>query len=262
VNVRAQPFARALAPGLLLVVACASGTETDNPASGPLVRFDASACKTEPVERSTAPGRSTDAFVTTSDDDGLSCVEWERREDGELALRFLNVTGPCSVEWRGTATARADGGLDVLAKNPSCEIARCGSCLYDFELAVKDTVPSGLSVTLALANCKGELSEQTLSVVLPADAADSGIRCRYADGSAYGQQLAQEGRCGSRFSPCGAGSISCPENTSCTAGLACTELGDGVGSMLCLASCTADEGCSPTGVTRCENGVCSVPPAF
>jgi hypothetical protein len=262
VNVRAKPLARALVPGLLVVVACASGTETDNPASGPLVRFDASACKKEPVERSTLPGRSTDAFVTASDYDGLTCVEWERGEGGELALRFLNVAGPCSVAWQGAATARADGGLDVVVKNPSCEVARCGSCLYDFELAVRDAEPAGGNVTLALADCEGELSEQTLSAVLPADAADSGILCRLTDASAFAQQLAQEGRCGSVFSPCGAGSTFCPENTTCTDGLTCTDLGDGLGSLRCLASCAVDEDCTPPGVTQCEDGVCAVPPAF
>jgi hypothetical protein len=261
VNVRATPV-RALVPCLLAVIACTSGTETDNPASGSLVRFDASTCKSETVERSTVPGRSADALVTASDYDGLTCLEWERQTDQELVIRFLNVTGPCAVAWQGNATTTVDGGLALTAKNPSCEITRCGSCLYDLEFVVKDSVPPGLDVTLALADCKGEPSGRTLSAVLPADATDSGILCRYADGSAFGQKLAREGLCGARFSPCGAASGTCPENTSCSDELTCTELGDELGSVLCLAPCTLDEDCAPAGVTRCEEGVCVVPPGF
>jgi len=259
-NVRPRIVARASGLLLLCAVGCASGTETDNPAE-PLVRFEGSVCKKEAAQTSEVPGQSSEAFVTASDYDGLSCIEWERREGGELGLKFSNVEGPCSVPWEGSVK-KTGNGLDVVASNPTCEIAPCGWCLYDFELTVARTEPTGLGVTLGLVSCAGEAPQQSEAVTLPADASDSGILCRYAHGVAFDEQLAVEGRCGARFGPCASASSYCGPNGSCADGLVCTDVGGTIGSMRCLDPCETDADCTPVGVTRCADGVCTVPAAF
>jgi hypothetical protein len=238
------------------VAACAGGTETDNPGKdGNLVAFDASACKKEaPVES----GRSQEALVTTSDYDGLRCVEWEKQSDGELTVRLLNVNGGCSVPWKGEAVVRDDGSLELRLVNPTCAVAHCGWCIYDFSFTLRGAPPAaGLPVEVGQVACPGTDPEWDPVIVLPDDAGDSGILCRYANQFAYDQQLAEQGRCGSKFGTCGDQAGFCTTSgtgpTPCSDGLVCAATDD---TTRCLEPCTTDADCSPRAVSACVDGIC------
>jgi len=241
-------------------VACAGGTETDNPRKlGDLVSFDASACKKEAAEMS---GRSSEALVTASDYDGLLCVEWETERNGALTLRVLNLNGGCSVPWEGSADVLSDGSVDLTLENPTCSVARCGWCLYDFRFTVRGApAPSGLPLRVGTIACPGEEPTWDLALALPEDAASSGIVCRYAHPVAYDEQLAREDRCGAKFGTCGGEGAYCalsgPE--PCQEGLACETTNDG---DRCLERCETDQDCSPLAVSACVDGICRLAATF
>lgn len=235
--------------------ACEGGTETDNPRKdGTLVAFDASACKKEAAAES---GRSQEALVTASDYDGLRCVEWEKQTNGELTVRLLNVNGGCSVPWEGDARVRDDATLELTLVNPSCAIARCGWCIYDFAFTLRGAPPpAGLPIEVGQVACPGEDPEWDPTIVLPDAAGDSGILCRYANQFAYDQQLSEQDRCGSKFGTCGdqggfcasgGGPIACRDN------LVCSPADD---ASRCLEPCTTDADCTPQAVSACIDGIC------
>jgi hypothetical protein len=93
-------------------------------------------------------------------------------------------------------------------------------------------------------------------IVLPADAGESGILCRYANQFAYDQQLAEQDRCGSKFGTCGDGGGFCNSGTgptTCRDNLVCTTADD---ASRCLEPCTTDADCSPREVSACIDGIC------
>jgi hypothetical protein len=237
------------------VVACAGGTETGNPNhGGSVVAFDASACKKEqPVES----GRSQQGIVDASEYDGLRCVEWERTSDSLLTLRLLNVNGGCSVPWQGEGHVRDDGSLELLLVNPKCAVALCGWCLYDFAFTLRDApAPAGLPIEVGQVACPGDEPTWEPALVLPADAGDSGIVCRYANQFAYDQQLQEQDRCGSQFGTCGDQGGFCSASGGpivCRDDLVCSPA-DGVNR--CLEPCTADADCAPHAVSACIDGIC------
>ena len=237
------------------VAACAGGTETGNPGKdGTLVAFDASACKEEaPVES----GRSQEALVTASEYDGLRCVEWDKGGDGELTVRLLNVNGGCSVPWKGEAGVRDDGTLELRLVNPMCAVALCGWCIYDFTFTLRGApAPAELPIEVGQVACPGKEPEWDPVIVLPADAGDSGVLCRYANQFAYDQQLGEQDRCGSKFGTCGDAGGFCNSGTgptACRDNLVCTAADD---ANRCLEPCTTDADCSPQAVSACIDGIC------
>ena len=239
------------------VVACAGGTETGNPGKGDtLVTFDASACKKEQASQS---GKSQEALVTASDYDGLRCVEWEKQSDGELTVRLLNVNGGCGVKWKGEAGVRDDGTLELELVNSMCAVAKCGWCIYDFTFTLKSAPPpAGLPIQVGDVACPGDAPEWEPLIVLPDDAADSGILCRYANQYAYDQQLGEQGLCGSKFGTCGPQGGFCAPPTGdptivCRDNLVCAPADE---ANRCLEPCHSDDDCSPQAVSACVDGVC------
>lgn len=249
-----QRLARASVWASGAVVACASGTETDNPhKSGDLVAFDASACKKEAAETS---GKSFEAVVAASEYDGLTCLEWETKSDGVVSFRILNLNGGCSVPWSGDAVVRADGSLELLLTNTKCAVAACGWCLYDFEFGVRNVPPlSGLPVRIGTIGCPGETPTFDHELTLPEDAEAAGVLCRYTKSFAYDQLLAEQDRCGSQLGSCRdqAGFCKTEGAAQCRGDLVCAPTDD---SNRCLTPCTSDDDCSPREVSACVDGVC------
>jgi len=243
------------------VAACAGGTETGNPdKGGSLVAFDASACKKEQAVES---GRSQEGLVSASEYDGLRCVEWERASDGLLTLRLLNVNGGCSVPWKGEGRVRDDGSLELLLVNPKCAVASCGWCMYDFAFTLRGApAPAALPIDVGQVACPGEEPTWDPGLVLPADAGDSGIVCRYANRFAYDQQLAERDGCGSKFGTCGDEAGFCGGSggpTVCRDDLVCAPADD---VTRCLEPCTTDADCAPQAVSACIDGICRLSAAY
>lgn len=249
-----QRVARATVLASGAVVACAGGTETDNPhKSGDLVAFDASACKKEAVE---ASGTSSEAFVVASEFDGLTCLEWETENDETVTFRVLNLNGGCSVQWSGDAVVQADGSLELLLTNTQCAVARCGWCLYDFQFGVRNVPPlSALPVRIGTIGCPGEAPSFDNELTLPEDAPASGILCRYTSIFAYDQLLGERDLCGSRFGSCRdeAGFCTTEGATECREGLVCAPVDD---TKRCLSPCETDDDCAPREVSACVDGIC------
>jgi hypothetical protein len=248
-----QRLARASLWASGAVVACAGGTETDNPRKdGDLVAFDASACKTHPAEKS---GQSSEALVVASEFDGLSCLEWETQSDGVVTFRVLNLNGGCSVPWTGDAVVEADGSLVLLLTNPMCAVAACGWCLYDFQFDVRNVPPvSGLPVRIGTIACPGEAPSFDNELTLPEDAGAAGILCRYTNQYAYDQLLGEQDRCGSQYGTCGqAGGFCGSEPTKCRDDLVCVAADE---AERCLRPCSSNDDCSPRDVSACVDGIC------
>ncbi len=238
---------------------CVEGTETDNPANGDLVGFEDSGCKSH-AGAARRIGTSTEALVDASEYDGLNCIAWQERDDEALTVSLSNLRGPCGVSWRGQAFAH-DDRLELVLENPACQVARCGSCVYDlrFEVArVGDA--AGLPVAIGFRDCPGQAVHFEFEMTLPDTTSESGILCRYADRSAYDALVSHEGRCGEVLTPCGTGSTSCgvESEATCAEGLSCVETTSAEDSR-CLAACSENDDCVPSGVSQCIDGLCRIP---
>jgi hypothetical protein len=228
----------------LLGVSCAGGTETENPAT--LEDFSSSACKS----RAADPGQQ--ALVVASDAEGLQCVEWTKNGDKTLTIRLLNFPEPCGDNYLGTAKAATDGTLELAVHKASCDVFRCGTCVFDFEYALTG-VDTGreLSIHLGSAICATEPTMFTDEITLPVDQQDSGVACRYLGRSAVEQYGRGRGTCGERNLPCG--TCDGTDTQTCSSGLTCTEVDDN--DSRCLASCETDADCAG-GLTTCQDGLC------
>lgn len=226
-------------------ISCAgSGTETDNPAT--LTGFTSSACKTE----TTDPGRQ--ALVLESDAEGLQCVEWSPGAAGALELRLLNFPEACGNDYEGTAATAADGTLELAVHKTTCDVLRCGWCVFDFGYTltgIDATRP--LAVHLGSAICATEPTTFADEVTLPLDQQASGVVCRYLEHNATEQYGRARSSCGERNMPCGA--CNGTDSSSCADGLTCTEVASS--DSRCLASCTTDADCT-AGLTTCQDGLC------
>lgn len=225
------------------VVSCAGGTETDNPAT--LKDFSASDCKT----RQTDAGQQ--ALVRASDAEGLQCVEWQADASGTLQLQLLNFPEPCGNAYLGAAT-QDTGQLLLSVHKDSCEVFRCGTCVFDFEFTLQgvDTAHD-LPLRIGSAVCASEPIDYADDFTLPLAKHASGSVCRYLERNAVEQYGRERGSCGSQNLPCG--SCNGTDTTSCGAGLSCMEVAPS--DTRCLATCSSDGDC-PAGVTSCVDGVC------
>ena len=225
------------------VASCTGGTETDNPAT--LAGFTSSACKT----KAAAPAQQ--ALVLESDAEGLQCVEWSKGAAGELDVRLLNFPEACGDEYLGTAATAADGTLELAVHKTSCDVFRCGWCVFDFayKLAGIDATRP-LSIHLGAAVCATEPTTFADEVTLPLDQQDAGVVCRYLEHNAAEQYGRAHTSCGQRNMPCG----DCNgTDTSCDSGLTCTEVASS--DSRCLESCTTNADCT-TSLTTCQAGLC------
>lgn len=225
------------------IVSCAGGTETDNPAT--LKDFSASACKTRQAD----PAQQ--ALVVASDAEGLQCIEWQAGASGSLEVQLLNFPEPCGNAYLGAAT-QADGSLLLSVHKDSCQVFRCGTCVFDFQFTLQgvDTTHD-LPLKLGSAACESEPVDYADSFTLPLAKHPSGSVCRYLYRSAVEQYGRERGTCGSQNLPCG--DCNSADTTSCGAGLMCTEVASS--DSRCLATCSSDDDCAG-GLTSCQDGVC------
>jgi len=229
------------------VVSCAGtstgGTETSNPAT--LEHFGASECKTR------APEAGRGALSLSSETDGLQCVEWSRDADGTLSLKLLNFVEPCGEAYLGAAELAADGALELSVYKDSCEVFRCGSCLFDFEFRVTGvTGDVPLTLRTGTATCKTQPVSWEESLRLPLDERASGTICRYVRQNALEQYATTRGTCGQRNMPCG--DCSNTAASDCAEGLTCSLIAER--DSRCLAGCSSDQDCGSA--TACVDGVC------
>ena len=233
--------------GALFVVmaSCAGGgTETDNPAT--LSDFTSSACK------SRAPDPGQQAIVLESDAEGLQCVEWAKAASGSLSIRLLNFPEACGEDYQGTAKVAADGALELVVRKASCDVFRCGTCVFDFAYTLSGIDTSRpLPIHLGSAICASEPTTFNDEVTLPVDEQDSGVVCRSLARSALEQYGRGRGTCGERNLPCG--TCDNADNVTCASGLTCTEIASN--DSRCLESCTSDADCAG-GLTGCIDGLC------
>jgi hypothetical protein len=231
---------------LVAAVSCtgAGGTETDNPAT--LADFSSSACKS----REGDPGQQ--ALVLESEAEGLQCVEWTQEASGALGVRLLNFPEPCGEDYLGTAKTKGDGTLELAVYKSSCDVFKCGTCVFDFTYTLSGVDTSQpLSIHLGSATCATEPTTFTDEVTLPVDEQETGVVCRTLNRSAVEQYGRGRSRCGERNMPCG----TCDgiDSTSCASGLTCTEVASN--DARCLESCSTNDDCAG-GLTTCEDGLC------
>ncbi|HVY28097.1 MAG TPA: hypothetical protein VHB79_16180 [Polyangiaceae bacterium] len=225
------------------VLSCAGGTETDNPAT--LKDFSASDCKT----RQTDAGQQ--ALVLSSDAEGLQCIEWHADAQGGLELELLNFPEPCGNAYLGAATQ--EGGSVLLSVHKdSCEVFRCGTCVFDFQFKLQgiDTAHD-LPLRIGSAICESEPIDYSDDFRLPLAKRSSGTVCRYLGRSAVEQYGRERTTCGSKNLPCG--DCNGTDATSCGTGLSCMEVASS--DTRCLATCGSDDDCAD-GLTSCRDGVC------
>lgn len=229
---------------LVAALSCTGGTETDNPAT--LTDFTGSACKSQTQD----PGQQ--AIVLESDAEGLQCVEWEKQPDGSLGVRLLNFPEPCGDDYQGTARLAQDGSLELAVHKASCDVLRCGSCVFDFAYTLSGIdFAEPLSIHLGSAVCASQPTTFADEVTLPVDERDRGVVCRYLERSPLEQYGRGRGSCGERNLPCG--TCDGTDNLTCQSGLTCSELDDN--DSRCLQDCTSDADCAG-GLTTCQDGLC------
>jgi hypothetical protein len=234
---------------LASVVSCAGtgtgtgGTETGNPAS--LEHFAASDCK------SRAPEPGQQALLLASAVDGLQCVEWSRDAAGALDLRLSNFPEPCGDKYLGAAHVADDGALELSVYKDSCEVFRCGTCVFDFDFRLSGIeAESPLELRTGTATCESAKTTWEEALSLAIDEQPSGVRCRYLRRNVLDQYASSRGTCGQRNMPCGDCSSVGP--SSCADGLTCSSVADG--DARCLASCSSDDDCG--GAMACRDGSC------
>ncbi|MGC4089268.1 MAG: hypothetical protein QM756_15555 [Polyangiaceae bacterium] len=228
------------------VLACAGGTETDNPDT--VQKFVAGQCKTS---------AGAQALLTDSDTQGLQCVEWSTLASGNLSLRLLNFPEPCGEKYLGQASLTADGSLDAWVYKDTCQVYRCGTCVFDFEYELKgiDTAQP-LPLRIGSAVCAEQTATFADNLTLPLDTQPRGALCRPLEASALHQWGLMRGLCSQRNMPCG--TCNGTDVSSCAEGLVCTQLA--ASDARCLAPCTLPEDCPDT--AQCQDSVCRAKTSF
>ena len=233
----------------VLVAACSSDdSSSSKPKDGTLVAFQGSACKKESGQALTAQ----DAYA------GLSCVRWKPgSSSGSLKIDLTNFEGACGAEWKGQAT-EVDGALELRSVNPSCSLAGCGSCMYDWSFEVKVDTQKDLPLSLVTDPCPGDQPPETQTTTLPLSSTPQGELCRYASTGGLSWQAGSLGTCGQAYMPCRSPNGMCQPAGSeppCDAGLTCADAAK-AGDQVCHATCKADGDCTIAGILTCQAGLC------
>jgi hypothetical protein len=222
--------------------------------------FSSSDCKKDTAASTRmARVRSLKVIDNAAGLDGLACVAWQRVGDGELLLDLYNFEGACGAEWAGDARLAADGTLAVHIDNPSCRIAACGSCLYDWSLDLQLRLPAGQPVALDVAvdACAGQQTTQHVSAAIGPE--EKGIRCGLASYRAMGWQAATLGTCGQLNMPCQdsllCGTGSATSTGTCSAGLRCDSTA-AADQPVCLIPCATVADCPRADVYACQAAAC------
>ena len=249
--------------GCALAVGCPESHTTGDGGTGVLVAFTGSKCKKE--QTAALYASLTRALVTGVDGsayEGLQCVSWDLTSYGKFDL--LNFASVCGADWVGSAAAADDGTVTLTLSNPSCQVAGCGSCIYDWSFTVDRPKAAGdipLNVDVVVCDKPGEDSNnKSFALTIPATPA-KGVTCRYADFGALQWQAFTLGTMGQLNMPCvdpadypGDGGVPPP----CDDGLACTPTAPGQyrDGAICLKTCTTDADCPLPDLVSCQAGVC------
>lgn len=238
----------------------AAGTGGGSSTGPGLAAFQTSACKKEAQTKQGTPGEAAQALGADDVYAGLQCVRWATI-DGGFRVSLLNFEGACGAQWQGKVTA-ADAALELRMVNPDCRIAACGWCIYDFSFDVRmAAAASGNDVSLVMDPCPGQQTPTTQAVHLPLGAETSGELCRYANAYALEDQAMSLGTCGRPYLPCReaqSSGVACPANDGgapCDDGLTCADGASATGRV-CHATCKVDGDCLPSGVMKCDAGLC------
>ena len=161
--------------------------------------------------------------------------------------------------WTGEGSLAANGTFAVHIDNPSCQIARCGICLYDWSLDLHVSPPADQTVGLDVAvdSCAGEQTTAHVAAAIGPEA--EGIRCSLAHYGALNEQASAKGTCGQSGMPC-EGSLLCGSGSftstgTCGPGLVCDSTA-AVNEPLCLVPCTTVADCPRADVYACQAGAC------
>ena len=252
-----------MAIGTLAVSWCACGSNSAGPSSGDggtsANLFSTSACKKENNATPLANLRTLKVIDNESGLEGLRCVAWQRVGASELKVDLFNFDAACGATWTGDAAVAADGTLNLHVDNPSCTIAKCGKCLYDWSFDGNVSVAAGASVPVAIAvdSCAGSQATTTWSTTIGSD--DKGIHCTLADYGAMTWQASATGTCGKAGMPC-VGSLLCgtgqfTSTGTCDAGLVC-DSSAAVNEPVCLLPCATTADCPRADVWSCQTGLC------
>jgi hypothetical protein len=196
--------------------------------------------------------------VLESDAEGLTCVEWSRDDSGALDLKLHNFGEPCGETYLGRAGIAGDGALELSVYKDTCAVAKCGSCVFDFDFELQnidDAAPLKLRIGSSACESQPALYEDELE--LPLDREGAGIVCRRMERGALEWYARGRSSCGGANMPCAP--CDSAGATTCAEGLLCTELGPS--DSRCLVSCETSADC-PAGLTTCTDGVCQASEAW
>jgi hypothetical protein len=242
------------------VIGCAkSGTDTGNPVW-------ISECKSESEETKSSsasePGRSYAQLTQEELPIGLECLLWETEPSGAVTIHMHNFSGGCGVHWQGAVEKLGPTAYRLRLTNPSCNIAGCGSCVYDSDFSIDvsdawdgvDAASVPLELTREQFSCD-EPNEPLGSTrwSLPLGTEPSGVRCEWGDLWATAKVAWAEEAGGQEFLSCG------ELGEPCVAELSCVDTG--VSDQRCLASCTTTDDCASSEIAECRDGYC-VPRGF
>lgn len=257
------------------VVLNCSGTEGDNPFSGTI---DPSPCKGEEEytnylqrrahELNDTPLSYSDDYVTQNQalverselPVGLRCLAWHQ-SDETLNLFVSNFDASCAVGWESSSEFPSPGKLVLRLTNPSCNIAKCGSCFYDTDARFKVTVAEllnteqdDLELELQLRDCDGKVTK-TFSWRVPLRERARGTLCAslgtsawraYSDASSVGKYSETQLNL---YAPCDSGSsvdVECSDDRSCI-------------EEHCVPPCESDADCPLSGALTCQDSFCQLP---
>jgi len=238
----------------------------DSPPTAQTKSFVSSACKKEQVAQSTTSlSPILQVLTDTTGLDGLSCVAWQRAGAGQLKLDLYNYENACGTTWSGTGSVLPDGSLQLVIANPSCTIANCAKCLYDwsFDLDVNLATAVATPLDVQVGACPGQQAPTSYPATTIGPA-DGGVHCTFADYGALNEQAAMAGTCGKAGWPC-VGSLFCGTGSfastgTCDPGLVC-DSSSGQNEPRCLVPCTTVADCPRADAWACLSGLCRPAPS-
>jgi hypothetical protein len=229
--------------------------------------FQSGPCK----KSETAKSHLARRYRAVIDDDtgleGLRCVAWSRVGTAELKLDLYNFEGACGATWVGDSAIGADGAIGLAIDNPSCEVSKCGKCLYDWSFDIQGAIPAGpsLPINITVNTCTGQQAPAQIATTLGAE--DHGLACSFADYGGLLWQASATNVCGTLGMPC-VGSSLCGSGSftstgTCSGALVC-DSSAATNEPRCLAACTTAQDCPRSDAWACRDGLCrpnAQPPA-
>ncbi|MDD5306219.1 MAG: hypothetical protein PHU25_02750 [Deltaproteobacteria bacterium] len=218
---------------------------------GALASFSGSECKKDGYEGLLMPLLT---LPSSGGYDGLQCISWKRAADGTLEVDLVNFPGACGARYEGEAALENAHTLRLAALNPSCEIASCGSCIYDWSYEVEGVAADAdLKLVMEENACPdGEEGARVDEATIPKARLSAGIMCRYVDSGV----MEWVAGCGALHLPCGTGSGMCPEEpVPCQGDLVCNATGVG-SDEVCMQPCSTSSQCPLPDVLTCDGEVC------